>query len=232
MERLQILIVQFSYCCAGVCILKDCKSSGSMLTDSPGFCSHYFRDALKNGKIVLEWAVIERSANAPIPSRRCAGEHVPLFVWLAIREKSPGAPCTCSVPATNPSVLGTKKSTMWQKKKEEGRKIERKWCSWSTKLFSLHTFSLCFLVFWRSFSKRMQLGGGWGGMDVLPGVLSLDCRVLESEVYLESAEARLPTPPNALPFHSCTHTHAAHPWTHAIESQRTVCRPTGVNTSK
>ncbi len=128
-----------------------------MLTESPGFCSHYFRDALKNGKIALEWAVIERSANAPIPSRHCAGEHVPLFVWLAFREKSRGAPCTCSVPATNPSVLGTKKSTMWQKQKE-GRKIERKRCSWSTKLF---LFCTHFLFVSQCFGGAFQRECSW-----------------------------------------------------------------------
>ncbi len=208
-----------------------------MLTESLGFCSHYFRDALKNGKITLEWAVIECSANSPIPLRRCAGEHGPLFVWLAFREKSPGAPCTCSVPATNPSVLGTKKSTMWQKNKT--KKNTRKKNVKDTVLLEYKTFLFCtyFLFVSQCFGGAFQRECSWDedggrGCDVLPGILSLGCRVLESEVYLENAEARLPTPPTALPFHSCTHAHAAHPRTLAIGSQCTVCRPTEVNTSK
>ncbi len=121
-----------------------------------------------------------------------------------------------------------------KQKNTRGRKIERKLCSWSTKLFSFaHIFSLfpnVLEVLFKENAAGMRMGGG--GVDVLPGILSLGCRVLESEVYLESAEARLPTPPTALPFHSCTHAHAAHPRTLAIGSQCTVCRPTEVNTSK
>ncbi len=121
-----------------------------------------------------------------------------------------------------------------KKKNTRGRKIERKLCSWSTKLFSFaHIFSLfpnVLEVLFKENAAGMRMGGG--GVDVLPGILSLGCRVLESEVYLESAEARLPTPPTALPFHSCTHAHAAHLRTLAIGSQCTVYRPTEVNTSK
>lgn len=116
------------------------------------------------------------------------------------------------------------------KRKEEKNRRE-------TVLLEYKTFFFCthFLFVSQCFGGAFQREYSWEeerGLMFFPGVLSLGCRVLESEVYLESAEARLPTPPTALAFHSCTHAHAAHPQTHAIGSQRTVYRPTGVNTSK
>lgn len=144
--------------------------------------------------------------------------------------RGPRAPAAFLPPILQ--SLAPKKARCDKKTRGRKKKIEGKWCSWSTKLFFFaHIFSL-FLSVLEVLFKENTAGRRRGGLMFFLGVLSLGCRVLESEVYLESAEARLPTPPTALAFHSCTHAHAAHPRTHAIGSQRTVYRPTGVNTSK
>ncbi|KAK9963271.1 hypothetical protein ABG768_006470 [Culter alburnus] len=148
---------------------------------------------------------------------------------LGKNPRGPRAPAAFLPPILQ-SLAPKKARCDKNKRKEEKNRRE-------TVLLEYKTFFFCthFLFVSQCFGGAFQREYSWeeeGGLMFFLGVFSLGCRVLESEVYLESAEARLPTPPTALAFHSCTHAHAAHLRTHAIGSQRTVYRPTGVNTSK